>query len=178
MNAQQLMNAEIEAANKIINPFNFYLDGGNVYSDKHKDTLWAKPVILKDNVQIGRITYKFTGFGTKVGIHPWVLWSDYTMERYYVKQYKPQDYPYDENDDVFYLLDYYFRTGLTLTNLHTIVQNTIQYCELDLAIKENWRELNPLPEKYRTNGKRHRVHRKKLTGRNPRHVISEMVSKL
>jgi hypothetical protein len=190
MNPQEQMNAEMEAVNNAINPYGFFLDGGNVYSDKYcgYNILWAKPTICyyashnggKVAVQLGRITYKLIGSNPKP--YKIKLCDSYTMEMYYIRQYKPGDYYADENDDVFYHLDYFFRTGMAIPNLTEIKIIAYWQCQFDLALKRYWREMNPVPiqTRYTETGEPYlyQKQRGKLTGRNPRYVIAEMVSKL
>ncbi len=153
----KMLNKELEELNETFSPFEFDTGvfNGSVYPDSMKDDVyWARVFIKIDGVQIGRLTYRFTE----------------GLERYYTKQYKPDDYEFDSNDLIFYQLQYYFRTGEVIADLPKIVADAFIMCENELKEKKQWRIDNPPTNK--------KKRRKALKGRNPRHVITQLVSEL
>jgi len=169
---RSLLQEELTNLNKVFNSrFSFKLgDPGysfnNVYPDNvNMDVYWAKVFVLNDeNVQIGRITYRF-----ELG----------EMKSYYVKQYKPIQYEYDSNDDIFYMLKFYFAKQ-PMMDIKLIVNAARQIQIFEKAKVVIWRIQNPVKvqKKITKSGNVWRPHRKKIQGKNLRVIIDKLVDSI
>ena len=166
---KNLLQEEILNLNQKFNPdFKFKIgDKGfsfdDIYPDyKDKNIFWAKLFILNsENVQIGRITYKF---------------ENGKMIRFYIKQYKPLFYEYDKNDNIFYFLEFFFKNK-QIPNFDQIVTAAKTIKEFYIAKHVIWRINNPYKsqEKISKSGKIWKTHRKKIQGRKIRVIIEKLV---
>ena len=169
---KKLLDQEIDNLNNKFNPFQFHFKLGDpgysfnsIYPDSYSTTsniYWAKVFIVKDEIQIGRITYRF---------------ENGNMERYYIKQYKPFDIDYDSNDNIFYYFKYYFANKPIPLDFNSFVKTANQIRIFVLAEKTIWRMNNPLMSKERVsaNGKVWMTHRKKLQGMKIRTILDKLV---
>ena len=167
------LEKELSALNQTFQPLNVTFSMGDkgysydsIYPDAFKDYIhWAKVFIRLGDVTIGRITYKF--------VHD-------EMRRYYIKQYKPFDYAYDDTDKIFYHLDYFFVHGHLIPNYDALEKESESIRDQDFAEKLAWRKDHPLkPDKKVTrNGKVFHTHRKKLVPRNIRGILGNLVREL
>jgi len=127
-------------------PFKFTVTTQNAYSQD-----WHRLFIVNpQGCQIGRITLQNIEDKAKV---------------YYVKQYKPHDYPIDYDDDkIWAVINFYF-AGMSVS------EEELEYALVEAHIKRregleqarNWREANPKKK------------RKGLEGRNVRHLFSTIM---
>lgn len=139
-------------------------ESGNIY---YEGKFWAKIfIVAEDGCQIGRITLQFEHDERKVLT---------------VKSYKKWNYPYSENDNIFFMLEHYFETGKFICDFDDIVEKAKINVEEKYQKKVQWRLDHPKPTVWYIgeDGKRRkRKGRKGLQRTNLRNEISNVIREI
>ena len=156
MTAKELHQAEAKMLNTMFQVLGFEFEATNFYGHHHSNnTRWARTFIKnKEGCTLGRITYK--------------IYND-SLSRYGIKSYKRSYHEYSSDNEIFFQLEYLFRTGEMIADYREVLQEAGKRQIADTAKKVAWRVENPIP-------KHSRKKRKALISKGITSFINDIIS--
>jgi len=159
----QVCKNKLENEVSVIESFNNYIKGNQSFSTEISSIgkqWWRISIKNKDDCQIGRISYHFDEEGNVIEIFP--------------KYYKKHFMKYSVQDKMFFMIDYYLKTGKILTDIEQVIDKAKKIQDEVFQERIEFVKNNP---KFKKNKDGEIVRRKRKCERKSlRNLISSLVS--